>query len=469
MPQYVWSQAAIAPNMNGLDGIATVSHNGKLFALGGWAANGARFNHVTYTEDGETYTPSLKTPTWAGRHVFPAVSHNGRIWVIGGDSNSGNYQPDIHSWNGEEAAGPENDWIVEDTNVPFLNRVGHYAFSYGGYIWVGGGQTITPQSPAPTTFFTDLWRSPTGAPGTWELYSDEMPIGFRGFLSNNPVELNGNIYFVGGGTYETTDFPGWQNRVYKNDILVMLPDFSIRLLSHGKGSILNGLMYHNVVAWDGKIWILGGFRGADQNTVFVFDPADKSVIQLPAPPWSARHAAVAYVINDILYFGTGAYDFDMWKLTKIPDPVEIPGVHYGAIADSTTGLSTVFTVIDKTITLTPGATVDKIGMSRTSSGNMTPKIVRQTAANTFDFVYSGASELHPGGGYHDFDIPDFVVPDDGYTYRLGFAFSYPYSDTYSFAGTGRWMYQGNLTGNAQGLPHYTDGSIAARWIEKLNP
>lgn len=451
---YIWQllNNSLPAALNQKDGIGGVFHNGKFYAMGGWRmSDGTRFNSVSYSLDGVTWTDSVQTASWTPRHAMPVVSHNGRIYVLGGDQNSGGYQPDVHSWSGDEA----DSWVVETTSAPWGDRAGHIGFSYGGYLWVGFGQTITPFTST-TTFFTDLWRSEDGA--TWELYDGECPINYRGYISSQPALLDGDLYFIGGGCYSTTDFP---TREYKNDVMVMRPDFSIGVVNHGKGSNLPKLMYHSIAAFYDKLWVFGGFNGADQRIVYSSSDKGKTWVQEPTPPWSARHAAMLIPAEDGIYFGTGQSATDFWKLYKLDETK----IHFGATPDGTTNMNATYTVFDETASLSAGDVVTHLGFSGSRSRAMIPKIGKRTGTGTFDIVYSGSPVIHSGGGYNYFRIPEFTVPDDGFEYKIGFSFNYSGgADTFCFGGNGRYMKSGDVTGTNQVFSVSTDGSFAMAWV-----
>lgn len=451
---YQWTQINnnLPTPMAFKDGIGGCVLNGKMYALGGWSSGsgmGTTYNNVLFSTDGITWTPSGKTPTWSGRHVFPVVVHNDRIYVLGGDQNSGSYQPDVHSWDGLETS----DWLVETLNAPWGQRAGHIGFSLGDYIYVGFGQTVTNLTAAPSTYFTDLWRSLDGQ--TWELVTDKAPCSYRGYFCNTAPVFNNEAYFICGGTYDTTDFPV---REYKNDVYAMNEDGEFRLVSRGKPSTLPKLMYHNLITHDDRLWVIAGYNGSDQKKVFSSEDGDEWIEH--SSPFAVRHAALLISYEDKLFFGTGMYAKDMWRMDSFGGE---EGVYYGAIADGTTSLSSVYTVIDRTISLESGKTVDKIGINRQTSGPMTVKIAKQINATTLEIIFS-QSVTHNGLGYQDFDITDFTVPDDGFTYRVGFAFSTPSADSFSHSGGGRWMKLGNLTGT-QTMSLYPDGSYCLRWFE----
>lgn len=449
------------------DGVNGCVLNGKMYAMGGWRlSDGARFNSVSYSTDGITWTQSAKTASWTPRHCTPVVAHDGRIFVLGGDTNSGAYMPNVHSWSGLET----DDWVVETTTAPWGNRTGHIAFSYGGYLWVGFGQTMTTLTAAPTQFFTDLWRSPTGLGDSWTLFEDKAVCGYRPFISSQPALLDGDLYFIGGGTYETTDFPGMGNRELKNDVWVMKPDFSFELVNHGKGSALTKRMFHCIAALGDDLYVLAGWAGGDLANWY--KSTDKGITWTlqATPPWAARHAAMVIPFNDALYFGTGQYATDMWRLMEPPPPPA--GLHMGALPDGTSNVNPAGTMLDKSTVLIAGKTVTEIGYNRQSSGSMTPKIVKQIGtSNVFDIVWSGSAVTHPGGGHVSFPITPFVVPSDGSTYRIGWYFGYTTQEPYSYAGnvaegmTGRWYKTGNATGTGQTFGYYGDGSCCMGWQE----
>lgn len=458
---YTWTrtQSSLPSAMNQKDGIGGVVLNDKMYALGGWNSGsgyGQTYNTVMHSTDGITWTASAKQATWSGRHQFPAVVHNGRIFVLGGDQNTASgYVADCHSWDGLETS----DW-VEHPTPPWGVRVGHVGFSLGGYLWVGFGQTHDWFGTTPTKFYTDLWRSVDGI--TWELFSDEMPITPRGYYSSNPPILDDEVYFICGSTYETSDFA---YRDYQNDIFAMDGNGSVRQVVHKKQSTLPNMMYHNLAVFDGKLWMLAGFNGADRKFVYMSDDKGKTWTQQPTAPWTARHAGMAITYNDALYFGTSQFTADMWKLTKdIPPPPPPAGLNVGATPTGTTSFASQWTVFDPVASLSPSDVIDSIGLHKGNAGYVTPKIAKIVSGQVLDVVYSGSPQMHNGGGYQNFDIPDFTVPNDGHAYMIGFSFA-DSAMSFSHSGGARYMKLGDITANGQSYLYFTDGAICTQWIE----
>lgn len=148
-----------------------------------------------------------------------------------------------------------------------------------------------------------------------------------------------------------------------------------------------------------------------------------------------------------------------------------PVIHLGATVDGVSAIPALYTIIDKTITLTPGAVVTALGYSCARTHAMTPKIFKHNGTSAaFDVAYSGSQVTHTGGGMQHFPITSFTVPNDGSTYRVGFAVQYADgSDSYSYSGAGRWQKAGNITANAQTFTYASDGSCAMAWTEGGTP
>jgi hypothetical protein len=452
---YQWQLCtnALAAALNQKDGIGlVVDGDNEVFAVGGWQLNGTRHNIVSRSPDGYTFTPSAQAASFPPTHATPALMLRGRLCVFGGDQNGSGYHNHIHSWSTSESEA----W-VDHGSFAFLDRVGHFAFKVviGGeeFALIGGGQTVTAFTAPPTKFFNDLWMwDGTNAP---TLLYEDAPYQYRGYISSI-AQMNGETALIGGGNYETSD----TTRGYRTDSLKLTADMGWRLPTPRNGSNLPGTLYANTAAWDNLWWHFGGHNGGDHRAYR--NSGDlKNWTTLATPPWAGRHAAVLFPFKGALYYGTGAYATDMWRLIK-PDPLK---QHLGSPVNSATNMGATYTVLDGAQSLTAGATVTALGFSGVRSRTMVPKIAKQTGAGTFDIVWSGAALPHPGGGYIEFLIPPFVVPDDGATYRMGWAFSYVGgADSFSTIGS-RFMKAGDVTGTGQVFSTPTDGTFAMSWTE----
>ena len=227
LPKYAWSaicdgDAPFAPR----DGGGAISFAGRMWLLGGWNPNQAWKEHfprvcnseVWSSVDGRSWNLVLRHAPWEGRHCAGMAAHDGKMWVVGGDCNQGHYQHDI--WSSPNGI----DWtcVCQEPpwGAPLGGRICHLTAVFDGYIWVMGGQNMPLSTghyhshsfelPAgDTVYHADCWRSKDGV--GWELVADDLPWAPRCMVGGSAV-LNGKIYIIGGGTYDT---PGVPHRVCK--------------------------------------------------------------------------------------------------------------------------------------------------------------------------------------------------------------------------------------------------------------
>ncbi|QIG76741.1 concanavalin A-like lectin/glucanase protein [Rhizobium phage RHph_Y52] len=84
-------------------------------------------------------------------------------------------------------------------------------------------------------------------------------------------------------------------------------------------------------------------------------------------------------------------------------------------SDTTAAISgsVTYTVVDRTLSIPNNATIAAVGIYSTSSFTTAFKIVRRTAAGTYDVLASYAF-THPGGGWYDYTLPTpYVTPSSG--------------------------------------------------------
>ena len=359
---YGWEQIVTSAPFGPRDGAGGIVYGGKMWLLGGW--NPDRFplqtsNDVWSSTDGATWVEekantfldarTFPATDWEGRHFAGYHAFDGKMWIVGGDPNQGYYQTDVWcSTNGR-------DWTRTDihTTSPRLNpvssevdddqfrpvqesqfglRTAQMTGVFAGKLYVVGGQRISqfvnPDWPgAPARAFNDVWTSADGASFLQVATSGAMwsP---RGFVSD-VVEHQGRLWIVGGGLSEDLAV-GRKKRVYLNDVWSSAngaewtpigdePPFSPRI-------------WHNVRAFDGRLWVVAGYDGTEpdqgrlgDNRADVWYSTDGRSWYEASPPaaFVARHAATTWVHRGALFVGSGnavdtSWRADVWKLTPSP-------------------------------------------------------------------------------------------------------------------------------------------------------
>ena len=324
-PEYRWTQVTAKAPFAPRDGAGAVTFRGRMYFLGGWnPGDKAHFpricnNEVWSSTDGaerrlekpNTFLDANFDPEkdWEGRHTAGyAVFHN-RIWIVGGDVNQGHYHFDV--WNSADG----KTWTLANPGrpVPWGPRALLHTVVFRNRLWVLGGQTIPNIAPAEEAIHRDIWASENGA--VWERVTPREPYwSARGMIGGSAV-LNGRLWILGGGTYDTPTHP---TRNFYNDVWSTADGISWQ--RHVEAAPWAPRQYHDVAAFDGRLWVLEGYGGnppANRNDVW--HSADGVTwTEVPNTPWAPRHAASVFVHTEALWVVAGNnMESDVWKLERV--------------------------------------------------------------------------------------------------------------------------------------------------------
>jgi hypothetical protein len=319
---YEWQLVTMKAPWAARDGAGILSYQGKLWLLGGWnpiPADRQYFpmicnNEVWSSADGLNWSlikPNTfkdasfdRASDWEGRHTAGYAVYRDRMWIIGGDANQRHYQNDV--WSSED--GQTWDYVNRGKDVPWGPRVLHYTVVHNDQLWVIGGQTLPQFGGGDEAFYRDAWTSTDGAEWT-QVIPEEPCWSPRGMIGGSAV-MNGRIWVLGGGRYDTPT----KERLYHND--VWSSEDGIHWTEHTKQALWHPRQYHDVAAWDGKLWVMEGYNAMGGNRNDVWYSADGvNWIELPDTPWKPRHAASLVVHNGFLWMIAGNnMEPDVWKL-----------------------------------------------------------------------------------------------------------------------------------------------------------
>jgi hypothetical protein len=312
----VTSRAVFAPR----DGAGALKFRGRMWLLGGWnPGDKVHFpricnNEVWSSEDGRSWTlektNSFLDATfqsardWEGRHTAGYVVFKDKMWIVGGDANQGYYQSDV--WNSSD--GKTWNRVAAESQLPWRPRVLHYTVAFRDKIWVIGGQTVTRFAPAPEALYRDVWTSSDGV--QWKKIVPTEPCWPPRGMIGGSVVLHDRIWLLGGGTYDTLKY---KDRSYFNDVWSTADGAAWK---HHADAPWKPRQYHDVAAFDGRMWVLEGFGGGNRNDVWYSADGD-NWYELPATPWKPRHAASVFVHADALWIVAGNnMESDVWKLER---------------------------------------------------------------------------------------------------------------------------------------------------------
>lgn len=300
------------------DGAGTLVFADRMWLLGGW--NPERpvdfpretVNDVWSSTDGATWQlekPNTfvddsfdATADWEGRHTANYFVRGGRMWIVGGDALTGVYQNDV--WTSDNGKA----WTRLSPGGGYPERILSTTAQFNGQLLTFGGQTTDG------IFYDDVWGSRDGLRWTKVPQSTPHWSGRGGVLGS--VVFGERLWLVGGGRYETDRTP------WSGEADVWSTGDGARWQHEGDDlAPWASRIYHDVVVYDGRMWLLGGYNGSLGNLGDAWYSDDGSNwYDLPAPPWSERHAASAWVYRGALYFGFGNGDpfvADMWRIDAV--------------------------------------------------------------------------------------------------------------------------------------------------------
>lgn len=308
-PTYTWTQVTGAAAFAPRDGAGALVFDGKMWLLGGWnPSNPVEFPEVCNSEvwsstDGATWTEQVAEAPWEGRHTAGYAVFGGRMWILGGDPIQGHYQPD--AWSSADGV----TWTEETDALPWGERVLHHTVVLDDTLYVMGGQTL-PQfttEAEETVLYNDVWASTDGV--TWTRILEEAPWAPRGMIGGSAV-LDGRMWLLGGGTYDTPDHP---DRDYYAEVWSSAD--GVEWTQHADAP-WTPRQYHDVAVFDDRLWVLEGYAGG--NLADAWWSADgESWTEVPDTPWAPRHASSLFVHDDGLWVVAGNnMTSDVWVLRR---------------------------------------------------------------------------------------------------------------------------------------------------------
>ncbi|MBM4075030.1 MAG: hypothetical protein FJ267_05230 [Planctomycetes bacterium] len=322
---YVWENVTMNAAFAARDGAGALTFQNKMWLLGGWnpiAADRKFFpmicnNEVWSSDDGKTWN-LIKPNTfhdksfdvksdWEGRHTAGYVVYRNKMWIVGGDANQKHYQNDV--WNSED--GKSWQLVSKDVELPWKDRVLHYTVVHQDKIWLIGGQSMPGFAESKEVFYRDVWTSTDGV--RWNAVKPKEPFwSARGMIGGSAV-MNGRIWILGGGTYDTPTTP---TRNFYNDVWSSEDGETWR--QETPKAPWHPRQYHDVAVWDNRLWVMEGYHqeGGNRNDVW-YSSDGINWNELRNTPWKPRHAASLFVFQDSLWMVAGNnMEPDVWRLKR---------------------------------------------------------------------------------------------------------------------------------------------------------
>lgn len=251
-------------NARGMLGMTTV--NGYLYIAGG-LSNGTAYADTQYAQintDGTlgSWAASGNASLATARYGIGMVSAGGRLYVTGGYNGTTYYNNVQIARVNNGGGGGFDSWSAGSTSASD-ERSQHATLIYNGYLYAIGGVSLSTLSGLNSLEYAPITDS--GDTGSWTIDSHTLPLdggSSRGMFG--AVAYKGYMYIVGG--WDGASSNNFLQTVYYAPIGAS-GALTANWASAGS-NITNGGYGVSVVAYNGYLYVLGGFDGATEyNTV----------------------------------------------------------------------------------------------------------------------------------------------------------------------------------------------------------
>lgn len=303
-------RSAIAPNLSSYvithrsDDVTGANHDGTeiiqignyMYSFGGWQP-GVSNNEIFRSVYPFTTWESRGNAPWTGRHTFGCGKIGSTIYVWGGD----HINPAADCWSTTDG----ENWTQLATDAWPIRTI-YGACVFNNKLWIMGGQdtSLTHTSPS----FYDVYSSPDGI--TWTQVSNNSANDFLWKnLSGTVTSFNGAIHLISGGIYGT-DYGDQEHRVTTDGIT----------FTQLENVPFVGKQYINSIEWDGKLWVICGFRFVNTKSIWYLNTDNTWHRFIPPTDFEARHATGVGVFDDgvhsCLVLTNGNFHDDCWTIEK---------------------------------------------------------------------------------------------------------------------------------------------------------
>ncbi len=201
------------------------------------------------------------------------------------------------------------EWRLVAEKGAFAARDGAGALVFRERMWLLGGWNPGDKVHFPLICNSEVRSSADGA--SWTLENPHAP--WEGRHTAGYAVHDGRMWILGGGTYDTPETPV---RKFYND--VWSSDDGVNWERHTTHAPWAPRQYHEVAAFDDRMWVLEGWAAESGNRRDVWhSPDGVDWTELPDTPWAPRHAGSVFVFDGSLWMVAGNnMEPDVWRLSR---------------------------------------------------------------------------------------------------------------------------------------------------------
>lgn len=216
-------------------GHAVVSFNNQMWLIGGYSTESYTYlNDVWTSSDGAnwTLTASVTQSTFSARAHHTVVVFNNKMYMMGGTDDISKFSDVMSSTDGL-------NWTSVVNVSGFGRRSNHSSVVFGSKIWVIGGS-----SDSSTLYNNDVLYSSDGA--TWEKATAAAAFSAR--LGQKSLVFENKIWVLGGSTATG----------YSSEVWYSVDGVTWKMPTKSPFTVFSGRAYMGVEVFNDKMWVIGG-------------------------------------------------------------------------------------------------------------------------------------------------------------------------------------------------------------------
>ena len=241
-----WTQVTRTAGWSARREHSAVVFDNEIWVLGGEPNNANISDDIWYSENGRRWAEVTSNNQWSARNSFASVEYKGKVWVLGGFGEQRQTRAFLNDvWH--SAAG--RAWTRATASAKWSGRSDFAAIVFNNKIWIMGGNRVRDD-----IFYNDVWNSEDGI--NWTRVKADNNVGWSKRQTRGTIVVFKNkIWVIGGITGNSIDN-------IPNDVWSSTDGSTWDLVTNN--APWPKRVYHNIVVYNNKIWVIGGF-GIDQN------------------------------------------------------------------------------------------------------------------------------------------------------------------------------------------------------------
>lgn len=240
-------------------------------------------------EVGNQWHLATSSADWGPRARFPVLAYNGKMWVLGGGYTGAGNNDVYSSVDGV-------NWTTVTASAPWAAREWNQSLVFDNKMWVIGGTN-------PSQDLNDVWYSSDGI--NWAAATLSAPWAPR--CCHSVVTFDNKMWVLGGSNNHGTVTD-------KND--VWYSSDGANWTQATASAPWSTRQTHTSVVFDGKIWVMGGYRvaGIHLNDIWSSSDGINWTQVTSSAPWGPRTAHSSVVLGGRMWIIGGQWDRnDVWS------------------------------------------------------------------------------------------------------------------------------------------------------------